>query len=89
MSHPLDSPINYREVLLEIKGWQLLRREDSSTDILFSCMMAHTCVELGNSQCLKNGEGNQWCNHCMDPIPDEIWALWTLNTADQRVYWAR
>ncbi|MBW2675786.1 MAG: hypothetical protein JRD89_20660, partial [Deltaproteobacteria bacterium] len=81
-----DSPLNYHEVLLEIDGWQLLRRSDEATEMLFACMMAHNCPELTNGQTLKNGEGQQWCQYCKDPIPDEIWALWILTTADQRIH---
>ncbi len=82
-----DPDSNYTEVLLEIDGWQLRRRGDGCGDVIYRSMMAHDCPAIVDSMLLRNGEGKQECHYCYDKIPDEIWALWLLHTAEQRTRW--
>jgi hypothetical protein len=76
---------NYDEILLEKEGWQLLRKADGSSNMLFASMMAHYCPRSGGYLKLRNGTGEQQCKYCGDRIPDAIWGLWALHTADQRI----
>ena len=73
----------YSEVLVEVDGWQLLRKtvedeDETGRDNHYKSMMWHECPD-SPAYDIRNGSGKQSCYGCNVHIPDEVWALWILH----------
>ncbi len=75
----------YQEKLVKIGDWVLLRREDNRIGN-YRVMIGHQCPARLRFY-VTNGEYNQPCSACKQPVPDEIQGLWTLCCNDQRRGW--
>ena len=74
----------YKEVLMVIGNWSLLRRNDeNAARSTYRAMIGHTC-RMQKTPIIRNGEMWPTCKWCYETIPDEIWGLWQLMCNDQQ-----